>query len=84
MASPWVKRWEGLSSGVQAAVAMPIAAVLMFLLHIGPLNQPTARAIGYSLFWGAIATVAVVVASRSERARRLERERTTGRKDPNE
>jgi hypothetical protein len=51
----------------------------MFLLHIGPFNQPVGRAIGYALFWGAVLTALIVIASRAERAKRLERERNEGR-----
>jgi len=70
-----LRRWEALSARTQAVVAFPIAFVLMLLLHLGPFNQPVGRAIGYAVFWGAIATAALVAASRAERARRLERER---------
>jgi hypothetical protein len=52
----------------------------MLLIHLGPFNQPTARAIGYAVFWGAILTALLVVASRAERARRLDEERR-GRPD---
>jgi hypothetical protein len=74
-----VRRWEALSARTQAAIAFPVAFVVMLLLHLGPFNQPTARALGYAVFWGAILTAAIVVASRAERARRLDRER--GRPD---
>jgi len=73
--SPLVRRWEALSARGQAAIAFPIAAVLMFLIHLGPLNQPTGRAIGYAVFWGAVLTALLVVASRAERAKRLENDR---------
>jgi hypothetical protein len=79
-----VRRWENLSPGRQALVIFPVAVVLMFLLHVGPLNQPTGRAVTYALFWGAVITVALVVASRSERARRLERERRDIRRESND
>jgi hypothetical protein len=71
-----IKRWEALSARAQGAIAFPVAAVLMFLIHIGPFNQPVGRAVGYALFWGAILTALLVIASRAERAKRLERERT--------
>jgi hypothetical protein len=47
----------------------------MLLIHLGPFNQPMGRAIAYAVFWGAILTGLLVVASRAERARRLEKER---------
>ena len=75
MTPPLVRRWEGLSAWTQALVAFPVAFVAMLLLHLGPFNQPALRAVGYAVFWGAIATAAIVVASRAERAKRSERER---------
>lgn len=77
---PFVRRWEALSARAQAAIAFPLAFVAMLLIHLGPFNQPTARAIGYAVFWGAILTALLVVASRAERARRLDEERR-GRPD---
>ena len=75
MASPMVERWEALSARMQAAIGFPVLAVLMFLIHIGPFNQPLGRAIGYAIFWGVVLTALLVVASRAERARRLENEK---------
>ncbi len=69
-----VRRWESLSARTQAAAAFPVAAVVMLLLHLGPFAQPVGRAIGYAIFWGAVLTGAIVVASRAERARRMERD----------
>lgn len=76
-----IERWEALSARAQGAIAFPVATVLMFFIHIGPFNQPLGRAVGYALFWGAILTALLVIASRSERAKRLERERTEGKDD---
>ena len=76
---PLVRRWEALSAWAQAGISFPVAFVLMLVIHLGPFNQPTARAIGYAVFWGAILTALLVVASRAERARRLENERTERR-----
>ena len=75
---PLLRRWEALSARVQVAVAFPVMFVAMLLVHLGPFNQPMGRAIGYAVFWGVILTALLVVASRAERARRLENER----KDP--
>lgn len=72
---PLLRRWEALSARAQAAIAFPVAAVLMLLIHLGPFNQPTGRAIGYAVFWGAVLTALLVVASRAERAKRLENDR---------
>ena len=79
MAARLVRRWEALSARLQALVAFPAAFVVMLLLHLGPFNQPLWRAIGYAVFWGGLLTAALVVASRAERARRLEQERRARR-----
>lgn len=81
---PLVRRWEALSARTQAAIAFPIAAVLMFLIHIGPFNQPTGRAIAYAVFWGGVLTALLVVASRAERHKRLENERNRSEGDGHE
>lgn len=71
-----MRRWEALSARTQGAVALPAAFVLMLLLHLGPFNQPLWRAIGYAVFWGVILSAMLVIASRAERHRRAERDRT--------
>jgi hypothetical protein len=68
-------RWESLEGGKQAAIAFPPLAVVIALLHIAFLNQPTGRAIIYGLFWAMPATWAVVHASGNERRKRLDRNR---------
>ncbi len=73
--TPLVRRWEALSARKQGSIGFPVAFVAMLLLHLGPFNQPLGRAIAYAVFWGAILTALLVVASRAERARRLENER---------
>jgi hypothetical protein len=66
-------RWESLEGGKQAALALPVLSVVLFLIHIGPLHQPVGRAIGYGIFWAIPATWAVVSASQHERRKRQER-----------
>jgi hypothetical protein len=66
-------RWEALEGGKQAALALPVLSVVLFLIHIGPLHQPVARAIGYGIFWAIPATWALVTASQHERRKREER-----------
>jgi hypothetical protein len=65
-----VRRWEALEGGQQAAIALPILSVILFLAHLGPLDQPVSRAIGYGIFWAIPATWAVVTASQYERRKR--------------
>jgi hypothetical protein len=67
-------RWEALEGGHQAALALPVLAFILFLIHIGPLHQPVGRAIGYGIFWAIPATWAVVTASQHERKKREQRD----------
>lgn len=56
---------------------LPVAVVLLYVVHVTVLNQPTDRGILYGVFWGGLATFAIVAATRAERARR-----EAGRKPP--
>ena len=62
--------WERLSVPVQIAIAFPTLSVVLFLLHLGPLNQPPIRAAFYGVFWSILATPAVIVATRNELQKR--------------
>ena len=62
--------WERLSVPVQIAIAFPTLSVVLFLLHLGPLNQPPIRAAFYGVFWSILATPAVIVATRNELRKR--------------
>ncbi len=70
-----VRRWEALPVGVQVGVVFPISVVLLWAAHVWLLNQPLLRGFSYGVFWGVLATAAIVGATRSEKARR-ERGRT--------
>lgn len=70
-----ISRWEDLHIGLQAGVAFVVSFVILVIAHIALLNQPLGRALWYGLFWGVIATVVIVMATRAERANRLRRER---------
>jgi len=74
-----VRRWEGLSVGVQIAVVLPVAVVLLWAGHVWLLNQPVLRGFGYGVFWGVLVTAAIVGATRSERARRERQDPPGGR-----
>jgi hypothetical protein len=64
--------WERLSIPVQIVIAFPTLTVLLFLLHLGPLNQPLLRAAFYGVFWSILATPAVILATRNELQKRRE------------
>ncbi len=66
--------WEELHVGVQVAAAYVVSLLILWIAHIGLLNQPTGRAFVYAIFWAVPATVVIVGATRSERARRLKGE----------
>lgn len=65
-----VERWENLHIGLQIAIVGPASILLLWLAHVTLLNQPTLRGLSYGVFWGVLLTIAVVGATRSERARR--------------
>jgi hypothetical protein len=62
--------WERLSIPLQIVIAFPTLAVLLFLLHLGPFNQPPLRAAFYGVFWSILATPAVILATRNELQKR--------------
>lgn len=65
-----IRPWERLSVGWQVAIAFPTWAVVLFLFHLGPLNQPPIRAAFYGVFWSILATPAVILATRNELQKR--------------
>ena len=65
--------WERLPVPAQVAIAFPTWAVLLFLFHLGPLNQPPIRAAFYGVFWSLFFTPAVVLATQNELRKRRER-----------
>ena len=66
----WRRRWEDLHVVVQVAVVLPVTVLVLWFVHVVFLNQPLGRGLSYGVFWGALATAAIVGASRSEKARR--------------
>lgn len=75
-------RWEALSPGVQVALVGPVMLGLLWAAHVYLMSQPVWRGLGYAVFWGVLATGAIVAASRSERARRVREEEAGGRPRP--
>lgn len=66
--------WEDLHVGVQIAATFVVSTLLLWLVHILLLNQPTARGFMYGLFWSVPLTLIIVAGTRGERARRLRAE----------
>ena len=62
--------WEGLQTWKQLAISFPVFAVLMFLINIGPFNQPLLRSIFYGLFEGGVLSGLLAVATATERGKR--------------
>ncbi len=65
-----IERWENLSLGFQIVIVGPASFLLLWLIHVSLLNQPPLRGFSYGVFWGVLLTIALVGATRSERARR--------------
>jgi hypothetical protein len=62
-------------AGLRMVIAFPTWAVLLFLFHLGPLNQPPVRAAFYGVFWSLVFTPVGVLATQNELRKRRERER---------
>jgi hypothetical protein len=65
-----IRHWESLHVATQVAIVAPVAIVVLWAAHVWLMNQPTGRGLLYGVFWGLLATAAIVGASRSEAARR--------------
>lgn len=70
-----IRPWERLPVAAQVAIAFPTWAVLLFLFHLGPLNQPPVRAAFYGVFWSIVFTPVGVLATQNELRKRRDRER---------
>ena len=62
--------WESLRGPVQFLISLPVTIVVLFLFHLGPLNQPPARALLYGVFWGLLASLVITLASQNEARKR--------------
>jgi len=65
-----IQRWEALSPFVQGAIALPPLSVLLFLVNLGPFNQPAWRSVFYGIFEGAVVTGLLLVATATEKSKR--------------
>jgi hypothetical protein len=66
-----VRRWESLTTQVQAAIAFPPLAILLFVVNRWLFNQPLGRSVVYGLIEGGVVTVLVLVATANERKKRV-------------
>jgi hypothetical protein len=66
--------WERLSVPTQVMVAFPTLAVVLFLFHLGPLNQPLIRAAFYGVFWSVLFTPILILATQNELRKRRDRD----------
>ena len=71
--APLIRRWESLGTAVQAAIAFPPLAVVLFLLNLGGFAQPLGRSIVYGLIEAVPVTALILVATANERRRRTGR-----------
>src|SRR6266571_3268282 len=62
--------WEKLEPWQHLALSFPVFAVLTFLINIGPFNQPILRSVFYGVFEGAVLSILLAVATRTERGKR--------------
>ena len=67
---PALVRWEGLSGPAQLVVTFPVVTGAVFLLHLAFLNLSVTRSFFYGVFWAIPGTAAVVIATKTEAARR--------------
>lgn len=64
--------WEGLETWRQLALSFPVLSLLMFVINVGPFNQPILRSIFYGLFEGGVLSGLMAVATATERGRRAQ------------
>jgi hypothetical protein len=76
-----IRPWERLPVAAQVAIAFPTWAVLLFLFHLGPLNQPPVRAVFYGVFWSLVFTPVGVLATQNELRKRRQRENDKASQD---
>lgn len=65
-----IRRWEALTTPLQAAIVFPPLAILLFFVNLGPFGQPLWRSILYGVIEAAPITALILVATANERRRR--------------
>jgi len=68
--NPLVRWWESRTTVAQLVISFPVFAMLMFLINVGPFNQPLIRSILYGLFEGGVLSGLLAVATATERGKR--------------
>jgi hypothetical protein len=67
---PIARRWEALSAPVRFVIVFVISSPILWLIHVTWLNQPEGRGVFYGLFWGVVAALIMLLATRSEKMKR--------------
>ena len=62
--------WESLPGPAQILIAYPILTAVFFLFHFGLLGLSPTRSLFYGVFWAVPGTAAVVIATKTEAAKR--------------
>jgi hypothetical protein len=62
--------WEGLTPLKEAGIAGPPLVILLFLVNLGPFNQPLWRSILYGIFEGGVLTGVLLAVTQSEKRKR--------------
>ena len=70
MRNSLVAWWESRTTPIQLAISFPVFTVLMFVINLGPFNQPLWRSILYGLFEGGVLSGLLAVATATERGKR--------------
>ena len=65
-----LRRWESLTTAVQAAIIFPLLAVVFFAINIGLFSQPAWRSVLYGLIESIPFTALVLIATANERRKR--------------
>jgi hypothetical protein len=67
---PSLIRWEALPGPMQLVLTFPVVTAAVFLLHLVFFNLSLTRSAFYGVFWAIPATAAVVIATKTEAAKR--------------
>jgi hypothetical protein len=68
--NPVVAWWEKRTTPTQLMISFPVFTVLMFVINLGPFNQPLLRSVLYGLFEGGVLSGLLALATATERGRR--------------